>query len=296
MASLLQHWVKFEDERYKMFGNPYQVRVNNKEELITEILKNNGLNNCYLSICDYAPDGLWVRTIPFDFDSRDEKTKEDIVKLINYFEDEDLLPYFVVDSGNGFHVHLLIRPQKLSPLTIDYYQNKCMIDNNIKTMDRKVFGQPNRMMRIPFTVNPSANTEARIIYESEWKAVYLKLKVPHEVKEREKMLANMAKSYSNGNSVGGLISYSCITSAVRLSNPDHYTRLLFVILRKEQGRTVDEVMDEIRSFKWIDFNERVSRYQVESIYKMKTYMPSCLKLREMGLCSDNCVHRRMIKK
>jgi len=75
-------------------------------------------------------------------------------------------------------------------------------------------------------------------------------------------------------------------------NPSHFGRFAFVAFLASQGRSEKEIMEIFRQLRPIDFNERMTEYQIRHIIENRYFPPSCVTLRDLGYCKDNCIFRR----
>lgn len=46
-------------------------------------------------------------------------------------------------------------------------------------------------------------------------------------------------------------------------HPMHWQRIKFLIKRMKRGKTEDDIVEEIKTLHWKDFNERVTRYHIK---------------------------------
>ncbi len=81
-----------------------------------------------------------------------------------------------------------------------------------------------------------------------------------------------------------------IDAFMKAGDLDHYQRMALVLYLKWVGFSVDDVVEFFKRYAR-DFNERITRYQVEYLYGMrgskKDYlMYSCRKLKELGICLE----------
>ena len=81
-----------------------------------------------------------------------------------------------------------------------------------------------------------------------------------------------------------------IEAMVKSGELDHYQRLALVLYLKWVGFSIDQVVEFFKRYAK-DFNERITRYQVEYLYGKRGkredwLMYSCRKLKELGICLD----------
>ncbi len=81
-----------------------------------------------------------------------------------------------------------------------------------------------------------------------------------------------------------------IKEIVETGELDHYQRIALVLYLKWVGFSVDQVVEFFKRYAK-DFNERITRYQVEYLYGKRGkredwLMYSCRKLKELGICLD----------
>jgi len=75
-------------------------------------------------------------------------------------------------------------------------------------------------------------------------------------------------------------------------NPSHFGRFAFVAFLAAQGRSEEDIMEIFRNLRPIDFNERMTEYQIRHIVENAYHPPSCTTLRDMGYCRDKCIFRK----
>ncbi len=100
------------------------------------------------------------------------------------------------------------------------------------------------------------------------------------------------KEYSEGT--GKLIPRPIcpgIAEDILSPNPSHFGRFAFVTFLAAQGRNEKEIMEIFRKLRPIDFDERMTEYQIRHIIENGYYPPSCVTLKDMGYCRDNCIFR-----
>jgi DNA primase large subunit len=81
----------------------------------------------------------------------------------------------------------------------------------------------------------------------------------------------------------------CIRNIIRVlktsGDPDHYQRLALVWYLRWVGYDQEAVVSLFKRFAK-DYNEKVTRYQVEYAFRKNYIMFSCSKMKEMGMCLD----------
>ncbi len=105
----------------------------------------------------------------------------------------------------------------------------------------------------------------------------------------KKLLPRKIEDLANTDSVPPCIR-NIIDTMIKSGDIDHYARLVLVWYLKWTGFTVDNVVDFYRRYAK-DYNERITRYQVEYAFGLKGsrknyLMPSCRWMKEHGLCLE----------
>lgn len=269
-------------------GNPYRTRIKSKEELERFIFYNNGVNPNFISISSRLNNLDYLITVPFDFDKNEiydeDDTLNDAIKLYNFFNRNNV-PTFLMYSGmKGFHVHAFVEINFYPNNIIRDFQTMVSKSLDLKTVDNHVFGQSNRLMRIPNTIHEKTGYEA-IILKSNIKNGNLK---------------PLNLSLFNDYDVDFLIydreektnipihDYPCLEKYIKDEEPDHFIRYSWVLFRKLLGFSPEEIYEELEKIGrkyWVDFNEHMIWYQINHIYRGNySIMPKCSKLNEFGFC------------
>lgn len=260
-------------------GTGNQIPVHSKEDVVSLINKHLGTENIGLSICAYIGETPYVLYIPFDFDSDGNKKEalKDAAKLYNHFVE---LNYNVslTDSGRkGFHVYVKVVPKSYSRECLKAFQKWFIKKLDLKTADDAILGDIKRQMRIPYTYN---------IRGGLCKEIASNPGVPIDIDDlllytyTQKPITFVKKDFHE---------YPCIEQLVREDpEPRELIRMSYVSLRLDKGWSEDEIVEEIKSFDWVDFEEEKTRTKIGYV-NTGEYVPlGCTRIKEMGHCLPDC--------
>lgn len=145
----------------RFVGNPFQYRVETKEDFREFVKNNNGKAPCFTSH-NAHPDREHIlhRYIPFDFDSEDklENALADVLSLLDWAEEHRLGLRVNFSGRRGFHAYFEFEPSlvKKNNALKDVYlkvQRKAKEEAQLRTSDPKLEGDIRRIMRIIGTVH-----------------------------------------------------------------------------------------------------------------------------------------------
>lgn len=271
----------------KGYGN--QIPVTNQKEIKQVIDEHLGIDNLAISICTYKEGKAHLLFLPFDFDSENlEDAWEDAKKLYNHLILFNYGAYLIYSGRKGFHVLLAVKPDVYSKKQVKGIQKMFKNVLSLKTLDEQIFGDVRRLMRIPNTWNINGGL-CKVLATYNGKEVNVGeiiedkgINIPHDKQGEEKIYKD----------------FPCIEHIIRDDNePRHLIRFSYVILRLSEGWTYDEILDEMESFNWVDFDSEYSLKQIEHI-DGRGYEPlSCQTLKDLGYCSliRDCEHKRDVK-
>lgn len=277
-----------------------QKPVSTYDEIKEFILEHNGTDNIGISICTYLNGLPYLLVLPFDFDTDEtnlEKAWNDASLFYNLVVDKGYETCLVFSGRKGFHVYIKtvpkVYPKKLIKLTQGMFRDFY----NLETMDTQIFGDVRRLMRLVYTYNTNGNL-CKIIASSEGKPLDLEQLIRPELVTIEKIededIMPISSTY-NGD-------YPCVDRLIcdkeywkkhhprKQYEPAQPIRYSWVLIRKNKGKSEEEIFKEGKSYKWDDFNEDKTKYQIHHIYIDPKYKPhSCDTLRTMGYCViDDC--------
>lgn len=230
-----------------------------------------------------------------------------------------------VATGRGFHIHQILREPVCGdrwPVELARYEKE--MADGLATLD--CVGTVDRLCRVPDTMNPRRGRWAVIIDAEAFAADPLGYEIPtkpdptlshlnpfnkHQsdfslVRWVNKNPAQYATSsreaiLSDISSTNNIPIMPCLNSIYQ-DNPGHHVRValgqhLVEILRDfadpeymnsdQKKKVVDGATEFIRNLKWRDFNERITRTQLESIVMCKQ-APSCRWFAGRGMCPGPC--------
>ena len=288
------------------FGTRYvgiweQYPVQSREDVIRIIEKHLGTDNIGISVCTYVSDIPYLLFLPFDFDSNNLKSAwKDAKRLFNFCARNNLDATLTFSGRRGFHIYITTVPKPYSKSLIRYVQSHLSNMLGLLTIDKKLFGDIRRLMRIVYTYNMENGGLCLTLARNFGR----KLDLEWFRREEHKPEANKAATPDANRAK---LEYPCIEKLIRdrdywIKNhprhkfePSQPVRFTWVALKSLSGYSEDEIFNEAKSFGWDDFNEYKTRYQIRHI--MNRYKPySCSSLRAMGYCIiPDCKFKRIDK-
>ena len=284
------------------------------------------LANCYTSIYNTTMD-VWVDKLCFDFDAKEDERLKDVFEVVCEFV-EELLKKWKVEfvwcfSGRrGFHIHILLKPTFLNPPLAKFVVREVQKDlaGGFDFVDSHLIGNIRGLIRVPNTFNfrggffctslPEEAIDWRISEIFKYSKQQQRVRVLGEkrknildfvggevkkyVEERRsfpEFHVELNESIVPPLSVLKDFLRPCIFKHIQDENPEHYIRFAFVAELLYAGFTVKEIEAIIRSFRWRDYDEEITKYQVEHIARGKYKPPSCAKLSEYVCCKEVCGKR-----
>ena len=146
-------------------GNPESgYHLAQSAKCIYDFCEANKFTNVYYTTFSFfkydnpATDGhnAVIDTIPFDFDSKDlQASLDDAKKLVSWCHRHSIDPRVTFSGGKGFHVFLDIIPMKLKnpKRTLSQFCTELSAAAEFTTVDTVIFGDTNRLIRIPNTIH-----------------------------------------------------------------------------------------------------------------------------------------------
>ena len=284
------------------------------------------LANCYTSVYNTTMN-VWVDKLCFDFDAKEDERLKDVFEVVKEFVVELLkkwrIEFIWCFSGRrGFHIHILLKPTFLNPPLARFVVREVQRDlaGGFDFVDSHLIGNIRGLIRVPNTFNyrggffctslPEEAIDWRIgdIFKYARRQQRVKVLgekrkgildfVGSEVKEYVKRREDFPEFHIELDedvipplSVLKDFLRPCIFKYIQDENPEHYIRFAFVAELLYAGFTVKEIEAIIRSFGWRDYDEEITRYQVEHIAQGKYKPPSCAKLSKIVNCKEVCGKR-----
>jgi len=280
------------------FGNPARIRIRTAKELSRLIDDNNGIKPCFLSVSHYKGNKPYLEFIPFDFDGKIERVLKDTNNLEKLLYNNNI-PYQIKFSGRkGTHCVIPLEfdsnhPQFVTPQMMSDIQMHCVNKCKLETFDYHLRGNLNALLRIPQTVHEVSNKPSVILRENDGCITVDELCQRLKVKKFTYVFTNNFVSNEKVH------PYPCLEYFIKVPNPLNYCRVAFAIYRFKQEKLVSEVLDELSTLEWIDWDRYKTTYHLEKICnRIPSYsMPTCDTLDKYGLCFG-CQYddRRILKK
>jgi len=271
----------------KGYGN--QIPVSNGKQIREIVEEHLGLDNIAISISTYKNRRPHLLFLPFDFDSDNLKDAwKDAVKLYKHVIKSGYGAYLVFSGRKGFHVLITTKPNVYTKRQVRSAQKMFKGMMNLKTLDEQIFGDVRRLMRIPWTYNIYGGL-CKVIASNEGIELDLDEIYIDNITDKDiEFDFKPDRTYHD---------YPCIESLVRSDpEPRHLIRFTFVVLRLSEGYDIEDILDEIESFDWVDFDEDYTRKQIEHIIGRGYVPPSCNTLRDLGYCNvEDCPYTNDMK-
>ncbi len=286
------------------------------------------LANCYASIYNTTMD-VWVDKLCFDFDAKEDERLKDVFEVVREFVVELLRKWKIefvwcFSGRRGFHIHILLKPTTLKPPLARFVVREVQKDlaGGFDFVDSHLIGNIRGLIRVPNTFNHRGGFFCTSLPEEaiDWRIdeIFKYAKRQQRVKvlgERRKSILDFVggevRKYVEERCEGAYPEFHvelnenvvpppsvlkdflrpCIFKHIQSENPEHYIRFAFVAELLYAGFTVKEIEAIIRSFGWRDYDEEVTRYQVEHITRGKYKPPSCAKLSKYVNCREVCGRR-----
>lgn len=286
------------DGNWRDFGTPARTRVSSVEKLLAYAEKFNKKRPCFVSLAQFDPDPL-LRYVFFDFDG--STALVDSLKLQNFFESNNIGPYYYFFSGNkGFHIYLEVIERHYSKQQLRQFQLYLCEKLNLSSADRHVIGDLQRLVRIPFTTNENSRKKCHLIKKNENKDLVTLdlslLKLENSKESRFKVGDYDVKISTQYNCDDNFLMhpYPCLDFEIYQKEPNHLARVFQVVRLLSLGFKPDEIFEYCRSKRWIDFDPRITAFQINQICSNHYAMIDCSRLFQLGLCTKNCRRWRSI--
>lgn len=294
----------------------YRKIIKSPDNLITQIKRENGLKDIFISIYDK---NLIIDKIIFDIDASKpsdlQKALSQAKSLYDALTSEGIPSIPIFSGKKGFHIYALF-----SPIKVDYFTCGDLIRNvqeyflskkNITMADPHLIGNSNALIRIPNTLNksryciPLPNLDLSI-----YDILNLSLSTqpfPFSLSDRPDIREFYDPSRSptpinNGESLNvssnivpeniktflkTLIRPCVFESITNNREPPHFCRAELVTELRSLGYKPESITKIIEKLRWADFDLNTTKKYVE---KYQKYLPySCRKLKSMGIrCLENC--------
>jgi len=282
--------------------------------------------DCYTSVYNTTTN-IWVDKLSFDFDAKEDESLRDVFEVVSEFVRELLrkwrLQFIWCFSGRrGFHIHILLNPTFLNPplarLTVREAQMSFV--NGFDFVDSHLIGNIRGLIRVPNTFNrrgrffciplpedavdwrigeifrySKKQQRVRVLGERRMSILdFISSDVRGYVREREDcsdFRIEMDESVAPPLSVLRDFLHPCVFKHIQDENPEHYIRFAFVAELLYAGFSVEEIERVIKTFRWRDYDEEVTRYQVRHIARGNYRPPSCSNLSKIVNCKEVCGRR-----
>jgi len=252
-----------------------QIPVKTREEIYSLIDTYLGLENLGLSICVYVEEVPYLLFVPFDFDSELDLRLawEDAKKLYNHFVELNFDVYLTFSGKKGFHIFVKVVPKPYNKECIRAFQKWFINKLDLKTADRQILGDHKRIMRIPYTFNIKGSLCKELAHNPgipiDLDDLLLTTYIPKETTYTQREFHE----------------YPCIEELVREDpEPRELIRLSYVALRLAKGWSEDDIVEEIKTFDWVDFDEEKTRRKIQYIDDGEYVPLGCKSIQDMDCC------------
>lgn len=297
------------------FAIPTRIaRCTTEEELIKIVNTWNGICPCYISVNPYDVISMdefgneikkaYITRAFFDFDNDLESVK----KLVDYLIIKDI-KFNINHSGRGHHVYIHLtgegdgRNLRILQLSI--------LNEAKTTCDLHVVGDVSRVSRVPNTWNFSANKYCIPIKVEElgkedgsqqrFETFIYGTKLLNLSSYTEDRFESIKPEIIKGMKINtNIVLLPCIRNIISKINPNNverYTLVVFLSNAIRNGKDLrgfdrytiaDEIFKffEINCSHWMDFNRRITRYQIENIVNKTNIIVGCRFLKSKNVCVD----------
>jgi len=264
-------------------GHWERTPVSTRKEIYDFIDKYFGIDNIGISSSVFYDNKSYLLFLPFDFDIHDRLTLKDMLeqamRLYNNLVRTGYSSLLTFSGRRGYHVYIKTVPKPYQKRQIRFVQ-KMFRDMLKLDIDEQLLGDVRRLMRIPWTPHPNG-AMCEVIATNEGIDLDLDNICPENIMEEyDEYIVGNEEEYHEFPCVEDLIAND--------PEPRHIIRFAYIILRLAKGWTEDEIIEEIETFNWIDYNETYTRKQIHHIASREYIAPSCDTLKDMGYCSHAC--------
>lgn len=266
-------------------GEGSQERVHSFKDIVRVISEHLGLDEIGLSVCSFNENKPELMFLPFDFDSDDlmESGKE-ALQLYNHFIRAGYDTHFVFSGRKGWHVYISTIQKTYPKNQIKNAQKYFKTKLKLSTLDENIFGDIRRLMRIPYTYNLRGKRLCEEVSYSKGTELDLDNLLIQPLYEKYKITYKKKNHHK----------YPCIEDIIVTDEePRELIRLTYVALRLDKGWTEDEIIDEIETLGWIDYDEEKCRKKIQYIDNGNYQPLSCRSMIEKEWCTGKCEHGDM---
>jgi len=256
-------------------GTGNQIPVKTREEIYELVGRYLGEENIGLSICTYVDEVPFVMFVPFDFDSNGDikLAWKDAIKLYNKFVELNYNVRLIYSGKKGFHVMVKVVPKPYGRECLRAFQKWFVNMLDLKTADIQIFGDTKRIMRMIYTYNIKGDLCREIAYNPG---------IPIDI---EDLLLTTYVAKPTTYEKREFHEYPCIEELMKTDpEPRELIRLSYVALRLAKGMTEDDIIDEMKTYDIVDFDEELSRRKIQYINDGEYDPLSCRSLDGMGFC------------
>jgi hypothetical protein len=285
----------------KKYGN--QIKVSSRDDVIRLIKEHNGTLNCGISISTFINGLPHLLYLPFDFDSNNLRDSfDDAKKLYNTLVDYGYKAIFTFSGSKGFHVLIPVVVKCYSKVQLLGVQQFFKRILNLKTADENIFRDIRRIIRIPGTYHMNGNLCETYMENNEGKLLDIDdLSAPNFSKFDNTNTNNLYPPQRI------IHDYPCVEKLIRDEDywrehhprnsfePNWLIRFAWVIEQSYKGKSIDDIMEDIESFGWDDYDEDKAIYNVKYILEKNYVHPTCDTFKDMGFCLEDCLYNKTWK-
>lgn len=303
-------------------GNPKRRNIYNVYQFEKFIVENNGIRDCFVSI--YPKSGV-VDKIFFDLDGKDSLRYAKKLfgylqgngysTVIIASGKKGYHIHLLLKPSSYFNAKEILTKVTHSILFSAFGKDKKAWAH----IDPHIIGDVRRLCRIPNTLRPPENRNWCVPLPSDRFLDMDEVEVANYIKKphfsdyvpngtRPKLtdfpmeeedddfiyeaFKTESKSYSpeflkRHNEFLANILRPCLYNRIITEHPSHAVRVATTVdLLKVANLTVDQIVEIYSKLGWEDWDERITRQQIESCKKLKPY--GCKKLRQLGIPTKGC--------
>lgn len=286
--------------KIRYFGNPFQVPIKSKDELIAKIIENNNHRDCFVSLCEVDKDGnIFSLFFLVDLDSKDgnqDLVNSDAAKILNWCEKNNVT--YICDESGHKGIHVLMELNQTHRYHNNHFKDfyyYLLNELKLKTID-SCCCEVRRLCRIPETIHPISKKLCCTLLKYEGEPLNL-FDFIENVKYKNNEFEYEVKDYSCSTGESKFIfpfdtdfKMPCIFEELKQGETSHKSRWMWVKLMQFKGYSFKEIFDLAKKFNWNDFSSDITSYQI-SYTLSNNYTIKCSK----DICKNECKLRKNLK-
>jgi hypothetical protein len=273
-----------------------QFPVSSEQEAVDIITRHMGYRNIGISTCAYVNGDVILLFLFFDFDSKDISLAwEDAKMTYVHFSEQGTSCMLNFSGKKGFHVLVELEPKNYSSKQLKDIQKHYRDLLGLETLDEQTFGDKKRIFRLPWTFN-IGGTWCRTLAYNDGLQLDLDEIIPEYYPPDVK--------YKEPDGEIRYYDYPCVEyladnrefwlKARGKYEPSEPFRLTWAGIRIWRGNSIDDMLREMESYEYDDWDMDKTRKKLEYLEERKWTPHSCQKLKELGYCIESIHCKRKL--